>query len=412
MTRSAAAYGDRLHAHRHLVAPLGVALADQSAALEGQVEQGSPPGRHERPDDVVDEGGRAGRGPHLAGRPEAAALPVRQPQHQVGEGEVGDDLPVRHQQLQPGHVLLVEVRVAAHQIGQGRHGAQVRWKPRGLDALASPLSANGRMARMTRAYWSQVKAGGLAVPEDRPLAELTTELTTMLGSPDPQMRDGLAYPTLATWIDRGVYDDLIVGLGDGMAAGLTVGLGEQDTDSVFRRAFSVLVLAECVDRDNEQGLVPGVEAARVGRQHRDLVPPRARRARVRPREGLGPRRRPRRGRHRRARPVAARGPQRADRAARRHRRPGAGAGRRAVRARRARPDGAGDHERAAPQRRPADARRAVGRADRRRVPCTPTTADRPVPDDRQRRGVPAGPPPPARDRAVAARDPARPAAGR
>jgi hypothetical protein len=111
------------------------------------------------------------------------------------------------------------------------------------------------MSAMTRAYWSQVKAAGLAVPEDRPLAELTTELTTMLGSPDPQVRDGLAYPTLATWIDRGVYDDLIVGLGDGMAAGLTVGLGEQDTDSVFRRTFSALVLAECVDRDNEQGLV-------------------------------------------------------------------------------------------------------------------------------------------------------------
>jgi hypothetical protein len=109
---------------------------------------------------------------------------------------------------------------------------------------------------MTRAYWSQVKAGGLAVPDDRPLADLTTELTTMLGSPDPHMRDGLAYPTLATWVDRGVYDDLITGLGDGMAAGLTVGLGEQDTDSVFRRAFSVLVLAECIDRDNQEGLLP------------------------------------------------------------------------------------------------------------------------------------------------------------
>ena len=58
---------------------------------------------------------------------------------------------------------------------------------------------------MTRAYWSQVKAGGLAVPDDRPLADLTTELTTMLGSPDPSMRDDLAYPTLATWVDRGVY---------------------------------------------------------------------------------------------------------------------------------------------------------------------------------------------------------------
>jgi hypothetical protein len=101
-----------------------------------------------------------------------------------------------------------------------------------------------------------VKATGLAVPDDRPLAELTTELTTMLGSPDSHMRDALAYPTLATWVDRGVYDDLIIGLGDGMAAGLTVGLGEQGTDSVFRRTFSVLVLAECIDRDNQQGLVP------------------------------------------------------------------------------------------------------------------------------------------------------------
>jgi hypothetical protein len=120
------------------------------------------------------------------------------------------------------------------------------------------------MAAMTRAYWSQVKATGLAVPDDRPLAELTTELTSMLGSPDPQMRDGLAYPTLATWIDRGVYDDLIVGLGDGMAAGLVVGLGEQGTDSVFRRAFSVLVLAECIDRDNQQGLVPGAKLMEWG----------------------------------------------------------------------------------------------------------------------------------------------------
>jgi hypothetical protein len=119
---------------------------------------------------------------------------------------------------------------------------------------------------MTRAYWSQVKASGLAVPDDRPLAELTTELTTMLGSPDPHMRDGLAYPALATWVDRGVYDDLIVGLGDGMAAGLTVGLGEEGTDSVFRRAFSVLVLAECIDRDNQEGLVPAAKLLEWGDQ--------------------------------------------------------------------------------------------------------------------------------------------------
>lgn len=120
------------------------------------------------------------------------------------------------------------------------------------------------MSPMTRAYWSQVKASGLAVPADRPLADLTTELTTMLGSPDPQMRDGLAYPTLATWVDRGVYDELLTGLGDGMAAGLTVGLGETGTDSVFRRTFSVLVLAECIDRTNTEDLVPAAKLMEWG----------------------------------------------------------------------------------------------------------------------------------------------------
>ena len=42
-----------------------------------------------------------------------------------------------------------------------------------------------------------------------------------------------------------------------MAAGLGVGLGERDTDSVFRRSFSALVLGECISRDNERPLVAG-----------------------------------------------------------------------------------------------------------------------------------------------------------
>lgn len=110
---------------------------------------------------------------------------------------------------------------------------------------------------MSGSYWKQVLATGLAVPSDRPLDDLTAELTRMLGSPDPAVRDGLAYPTLATWIDRGVYDDLLVGLGDGMAAGLGVGLGETDGDAVFRRSFSGLVLAECIARDNARPRLAG-----------------------------------------------------------------------------------------------------------------------------------------------------------
>ena len=109
---------------------------------------------------------------------------------------------------------------------------------------------------MSGSYWQQVHADGLAVPSDRPLDDLTAELTRMLGDPDPALRDGTAYPTLSTWVGRGVYDDLLSGLGDGMAMGLLVGLGDQDTDTVFRRSFSALVLRECIARDNLRPLLP------------------------------------------------------------------------------------------------------------------------------------------------------------
>lgn len=110
---------------------------------------------------------------------------------------------------------------------------------------------------MSLGYWNQVQATGFELPTDRPLDDLTAELTTMLGSTRPEVRDGTAFPALATWIERGVYDDLLAGLGDGMAAGLAVGLGETDTDTVFRRSFSALILATCVERDNVQHLLPG-----------------------------------------------------------------------------------------------------------------------------------------------------------
>jgi hypothetical protein len=124
------------------------------------------------------------------------------------------------------------------------------------------------MDRMESAFWDRVVAEGHKVPSDRPLADLTAELTTMLGSADPYLRDEIAYPTLATWVSEGVYDDLLEGLGDGMTAGLAVGLGEQGTDTVFRRSFSVLVLAGCIERATtvapSQGGVPDETLLRWG----------------------------------------------------------------------------------------------------------------------------------------------------
>jgi hypothetical protein len=119
---------------------------------------------------------------------------------------------------------------------------------------------------MESAFWDRVVAEGHKVPSDRSLPELTSELTTMLGDTDPRRRDRIAYEVLATWVTEGVYDELLEGLGDGMATGLQVGLGERDTDTVFRRSFSALILGECVARDNEVHVVPADTILRWGDQ--------------------------------------------------------------------------------------------------------------------------------------------------
>jgi len=110
------------------------------------------------------------------------------------------------------------------------------------------------MLRMPSGFWEQVVADGLKVPQDRSLVEMTEDLTRMLGDPDPDVRDGIAFPTMATWIDEGVYDDLLVGLGDGMCHGLDIGLGDVESDTVFRRSFSALILTECIDRTTRAAL--------------------------------------------------------------------------------------------------------------------------------------------------------------
>lgn len=110
---------------------------------------------------------------------------------------------------------------------------------------------------MARVDWERMQVSGFPVPEDPPLSELTAELTEMLGSTDPRVREGVALATLRTWIRRGVYDDLLRGLGDGMAAGLMSGLGSTGSSTVFRRACSGTVIAYCIARDNTERRLPG-----------------------------------------------------------------------------------------------------------------------------------------------------------
>lgn len=109
---------------------------------------------------------------------------------------------------------------------------------------------------MVARFWQQVLDSDMAVPNERPLNELTAELVGMLGSPNPVERDEISFPVLATWVGDGVYDDLLVTFGDSLADGLRQGVGSHDDDSVFRRSSCARVLTECIRRDNVAHVLP------------------------------------------------------------------------------------------------------------------------------------------------------------
>jgi hypothetical protein len=104
---------------------------------------------------------------------------------------------------------------------------------------------------MDNAFWQSILDADGAVPEGHTVDELTPELLALLGSTDPILRDEVAYPILDTWIHSGAYsDDRLRALLDQLGENLTAGLGEQDTDSVFLRTFSILVINEILEEDN------------------------------------------------------------------------------------------------------------------------------------------------------------------
>ncbi|TWP33899.1 DUF2785 domain-containing protein [Leekyejoonella antrihumi] len=55
--------------------------------------------------------------------------------------------------------------------------------------------------------WQQIRDRGFAVPGGESVTDLVAELVEMLASPDPTIRDEIAFSAVATWIDDGVLTD-------------------------------------------------------------------------------------------------------------------------------------------------------------------------------------------------------------
>src|ERR1700744_4909746 len=89
--------------------------------------------------------------------------------------------------------------------------------------------------------WQKIVDADFEPPAGADLDRLTAELSAALASPDPGIRDGTAYAVMATWIERGVLDQWLAGLGNEMAARFR-------NPRIEARSFAALVLCWIVDR--------------------------------------------------------------------------------------------------------------------------------------------------------------------
>jgi Protein of unknown function (DUF2785) len=98
--------------------------------------------------------------------------------------------------------------------------------------------------------WQGIRKAGFAVPVRPSLDVLTADLLDNLGNPDPDQR-ALGLEILETWVRRGVYEPpALRAIGSRAVDNLKVGLGERDTDTVFLRTSSLILLKRVIEVDN------------------------------------------------------------------------------------------------------------------------------------------------------------------
>ena len=103
----------------------------------------------------------------------------------------------------------------------------------------------------SREFWLSIVKNNGAVPEGESAIGLARELSSLLGSPDPELRDDIAYSILDAWIvrQRRLSPPQLLVLLDEWRSNLRKGLGESGTDTVLKRSFSALCLASLAEYD-------------------------------------------------------------------------------------------------------------------------------------------------------------------
>ena len=121
------------------------------------------------------------------------------------------------------------------------------------EVYTAPGWATGSAAGHEKAWWQAIITNDFEPHADAPAVGLLPELSSYLGSPDPELRDEIGYAVLTQWIyvKQLVPADVLQGLVAEWRANLSRGIGAQGTDTVFLRSFSALMLSVAAALDNK-----------------------------------------------------------------------------------------------------------------------------------------------------------------
>jgi hypothetical protein len=112
-----------------------------------------------------------------------------------------------------------------------------------------------------REFWLQLRAKEFALADGQSALPLALEAANLLGSTDPQLRDGIAYEALETWIygRPALTPAELETVRALLVTNARKGLGEASGDDLYLRSFSILVLSVVAAADLKQ---PFIEAQR------------------------------------------------------------------------------------------------------------------------------------------------------
>lgn len=117
---------------------------------------------------------------------------------------------------------------------------------------------------MDKNFWVSIAKDDYKIPERHTLENLTDVLFGYLGSTDPVLRDEITYSVYANWLKREMYaaEELKSHI-DKLLSNLDKGIGETGSDTVFLRAFSVLLVAEIVHNDNKKPVLEKEDVEKI-----------------------------------------------------------------------------------------------------------------------------------------------------